>query len=151
MLAIIERWKDRGLTPERVSAGEAGDFARGRGVELYKAYQERLRRLNACDFGDLLLHNLTLFQTQSEVLADYHRRFRYILVDEYQDTNVSQYLRSEEHTSELQSLMRISYAVFCLKKKKLQKQLQADTKDRNSYSYTIHMKTNQEQNNTSTH
>src|SRR3546814_12900969 len=66
MLAIIERWKDRGLTPERVSAGEAGDFARGRGVELYKAYQERLRRLNACDFGDLLLHNLTPFQTQSE-------------------------------------------------------------------------------------
>src|SRR3546814_3148495 len=100
MLAIIERWKDRGLTPERVSAGEAGDFARGRGVELYKAYQERLRRLNACDFGDLLLHNLTLFQTQSEVL------------------------RSEEHTSELQSLMRISYAVFCLKKKNRIKQYQ---------------------------
>ncbi|MGF1629645.1 MAG: ATP-dependent helicase [Kiloniellaceae bacterium] len=92
MLAIIERWKDRGLTPERVSAGEAGDFARGRAVELYKAYQERLRTLNACDFGDLLLHNLTLFQSQPEVLADYHRRFRFILVDEYQDTNVSQYL-----------------------------------------------------------
>ncbi|HEY9539802.1 MAG TPA: UvrD-helicase domain-containing protein [Kiloniellaceae bacterium] len=92
MLAIIERWKDRGLTPERVSAGEAGDFARGRAVDLYKAYQARLRTLNACDFGDLLLHNLTLFQTQPEVLADYHRRFRYILVDEYQDTNVSQYL-----------------------------------------------------------
>src|SRR3546814_11516959 len=92
MLAIIERWKDRGLTPERVSAGEAGDFARGRAVDLYKAYQARLRTLNACDFGDLLLHNLTLFQTQPEVLADYHRRFRYILVDEYQYTNVSQYL-----------------------------------------------------------
>jgi DNA helicase-2/ATP-dependent DNA helicase PcrA len=59
MLAIIERWKDRGLTPERVSAGDAGDFARGRAVELYKAYQERLKTLNACDFGDLLLHNLT--------------------------------------------------------------------------------------------
>ncbi|MGE5768168.1 MAG: ATP-dependent helicase, partial [Bacteroidota bacterium] len=92
MLAIIERWKDRGLTPERVSAGEAGDFARGRAVELYKAYQQRLKTLNACDFGDLLLHNLTLFQSQPEVLADYHRRFRYILVDEYQDTNVAQYL-----------------------------------------------------------
>jgi DNA helicase-2/ATP-dependent DNA helicase PcrA len=92
MLAIIERWKDRGLTPERVSAGDAGDFARGRAVELYKAYQERLKTLNACDFGDLLLHNLTLFQSQPEILADYHRRFRYILVDEYQDTNVSQYL-----------------------------------------------------------
>src|SRR3546814_9608307 len=92
MLAIIELWKDRGLTPERVSAGEAGDFARGRAVDLYKAYQARLRTLNACDFGDLLLHNLTLFQTQPEVLADYHRRFRYILVDEYPDTNVSQYI-----------------------------------------------------------
>ena len=92
LLAIIERWKDRGLTPEKVSAGEAGDFARGRAVELYKAYQQRLRTLNACDFGDLLLHNLTLFQSQPEVLADYHRRFRYILVDEYQDTNVAQYL-----------------------------------------------------------
>ena len=92
MLAIIERWKDRGLSPERVSAGEAGDFARGRAVELYKAYQERLRTLNACDFGDLLLHNLTIFQNEPEVLADYHRRFRFILVDEYQDTNVAQYL-----------------------------------------------------------
>ncbi|NIA68656.1 UvrD-helicase domain-containing protein [Pelagibius litoralis] len=92
LLSIFERWKDRGLTPEKVSAGEAGDFARGRAVELYKAYQERLRTLNACDFGDLLLHNLTLFQNEPEVLADYHRRFRYILVDEYQDTNVAQYL-----------------------------------------------------------
>ncbi len=92
LLAIIGRWKDRGLTPDRVSAGDAGDFARGRAVELYKAYQERLRTLNACDFGDLLLHNLTLFQSEPEVLADYHRRFRYILVDEYQDTNVAQYL-----------------------------------------------------------
>ncbi|WP_420349799.1 ATP-dependent helicase [Pelagibius sp.] len=92
LLSIFERWKDRGLTPEKVSAGEAGDFARGRAVELYAAYQERLRTLNACDFGDLLLHNLTLFQNEPEVLADYHRRFRYILVDEYQDTNVAQYL-----------------------------------------------------------
>ncbi|WP_422365364.1 ATP-dependent helicase [Pelagibius sp.] len=92
LLSIFERWKDRGLTPEKVSAGEAGDFARGRAVELYTAYQERLRTLNACDFGDLLLHNLTLFQNEPEVLADYHRRFRYILVDEYQDTNVAQYL-----------------------------------------------------------
>src|SRR3546814_13053876 len=87
MLAIIERWKDRGLTPERVSAGEAGDFARGRAVDLYKAYQARLRTLNACDFGHLLLHNLTLFPNQPEVLADYHRPFRSILLDEYQANN----------------------------------------------------------------
>src|SRR3546814_1867905 len=74
MLAIIERWKDRGLTPERVSAGEAGDFARGRAVDLYTAYPARLRPLNARHFGDLLLHNLTPFQTQPGGLADYHPR-----------------------------------------------------------------------------
>jgi len=89
---VIQRWKDRGLTPERVTAAEAGDLAGGRLLELYADYQERLRTLNACDFGDLLLHNLTLFQQHADVLADYQRQFRYILVDEYQDTNVAQYL-----------------------------------------------------------
>ena len=88
----IERWKDRGLLPEKVSAGEAGDLAGGRILELFQAYQERLARLNACDFGDLLLHCLTIFQERPEVLEEYHRQFRYLLVDEYQDTNVSQYL-----------------------------------------------------------
>jgi DNA helicase-2/ATP-dependent DNA helicase PcrA len=92
VLTVIQRWKDRGLKPEQVSASEAGDLAGGRAVELYHAYQERLGILNACDFGDLLLHCLTLFQTRPEVLEDYHRRFRYLLVDEYQDTNVAQYL-----------------------------------------------------------
>ncbi len=92
IMAVIQRWKDRGLTPERVPAGESGGLAGGRLLALYAAYQERLLTLNACDFGDLLLHNLTLFQGSPEVLAEYHRRFRYILVDEYQDTNVSQYL-----------------------------------------------------------
>ena len=88
----IERWKDRGLTPDKLSAAEAGELAGGRMPEFYHAYQARLAQLNACDFGDLLLHMLTIFQSQPEVLADYHRQFRYILVDEYQDTNVSQYL-----------------------------------------------------------
>ena len=92
VLAVIERWKDRGLTPDRVNAGDAGDFAAGRMVELYRDYQDRLRSLNAVDFGDLLLHCLTLFTKKPEVLADYQRRFKYILVDEYQDTNVAQYL-----------------------------------------------------------
>jgi DNA helicase-2/ATP-dependent DNA helicase PcrA len=92
ILAIIQRWKDRGLTPDRVPAGESGGLANGRLLALFEAYQDRLRTLNACDFGDLLLHNLTLFQADPELLADYHRRFKYILVDEYQDTNVSQYL-----------------------------------------------------------
>jgi superfamily I DNA/RNA helicase len=92
ILNIIERWKDRGLTPDRLSPEDGGEAAGGRVVALYHAYQDRLRSLNACDFGDLLLHNITLFQTHRDVLEDYHRRFRYLLVDEYQDTNVAQYL-----------------------------------------------------------
>ena len=89
---MIERWKDRGLTPDKVPAGEGGEAANGKAVEIYAQYQERLKTLNAADFGDLLLHNLTIFQTRPDVLAEYHERFKYILVDEYQDTNVSQYL-----------------------------------------------------------
>ena len=92
ILSAFERWKDRGLTPDKVSAGEAGDVAGGRAVELYRAYQARLLALNACDFGDLLLHNLTLFQADPEVLKVYQDRFRFLLVDEYQDSNVAQYL-----------------------------------------------------------
>ncbi|HEX5318246.1 MAG TPA: UvrD-helicase domain-containing protein, partial [Stellaceae bacterium] len=92
MLALIERWKDRGLVPDKVSAADAGDYANGRAVEIYRAYQQRLATVNAVDFGDLLLHNLTLFTTRPDVLEGYQRRFRYVLVDEYQDTNVAQYL-----------------------------------------------------------
>jgi DNA helicase-2/ATP-dependent DNA helicase PcrA len=92
LLAIIQRWKDRGLGPERVTVAEAGEFAKGRAIDLYKAYQARLKTLNAVDFGDLLLHCLTLFATAPEVLAEYQQRFKYMLVDEYQDTNVAQYL-----------------------------------------------------------
>ncbi|MBM3485276.1 MAG: DNA helicase II [Alphaproteobacteria bacterium] len=91
-LEVIQRWKDRGLGPEKLGAGETGDFAAGRAVELYRDYQARLVTLNAADFGDLLLHNLTLFQREPDVLASYQRQFRYVLVDEYQDTNVAQYL-----------------------------------------------------------
>lgn len=92
LAGLIDQWKNRGLTPDKIGAGEAQRFADGRGATLYKAYQERLKTLNAVDFGDLLLHNLTIFQAHADVLADYQRRFRYILVDEYQDTNISQYL-----------------------------------------------------------
>jgi DNA helicase-2/ATP-dependent DNA helicase PcrA len=92
LLGVIERWKDRGLTPERLTPDDAGEMAQGRMLALYAAYQARLRTLNACDFGDLLLHNLTVFQAHDDVLADWQQRFRYILVDEYQDTNVAQYL-----------------------------------------------------------
>jgi DNA helicase-2/ATP-dependent DNA helicase PcrA len=92
VLSTIERWKDRGLTPDKVPADAGGEMAGGRAVAIYTQYQERLRVLNACDFGDLMLHCLGLFSSRPDVLAEYHRRFRYILVDEYQDTNVAQYL-----------------------------------------------------------
>jgi DNA helicase-2/ATP-dependent DNA helicase PcrA len=91
LAGMIDRWKNRGWAPAQVDAGEAEAFGPGRGRELYAAYQERLKTLNACDFGDLLLHMLTIFRTQPDVLAAYRERFRYILVDEYQDTNASQY------------------------------------------------------------
>jgi DNA helicase-2/ATP-dependent DNA helicase PcrA len=92
LLGAIQRWKDKGLTHDRVTSAMAGDLAAGRAVDLYRQYQERLTTLNAADFGDLLLHCLTLFQDHAEVLAEYQDRFKYILVDEYQDTNVAQYL-----------------------------------------------------------
>lgn len=92
LLGVIQRWKDRGLGPEKVPLTEVGEFAGGRTVELYRDYQQRLTILNACDFGDLLLHNIELFTSDKTVLAEFQRRFRYILVDEYQDTNVAQYL-----------------------------------------------------------
>lgn len=90
--AAIERFKDRGLTPDKVGVAEAGDIADGRIGELYKLYQERLIVLNAADFGDLLLHCVTVFMQNPDVLADYQRQFHYVLVDEYQDSNVAQYL-----------------------------------------------------------
>jgi DNA helicase II / ATP-dependent DNA helicase PcrA len=92
LAGLIDSWKNRGLTPEQVPAGEAASFASGRGKKLYSAYQERLKVLNATDFGDLLLEAIRLFREQPEVLRQYQARFRYILVDEYQDTNVAQYL-----------------------------------------------------------
>ena len=92
LMGMIQRWKDRGLTPERVTAAEEGDFAGGQSRVLYQAYQDRLATLNTADFGDLLLHMTEILRNHPEVLAQYHRMFRYILVDEYQDTNLVQYL-----------------------------------------------------------
>ena len=88
----IDNWKNRGLEPARVPAGEAGAFANGKGGKLYALYQERLKILNAVDFGDLLLESLRLFRDNPDVLRVWHERFKYILVDEYQDTNTAQYL-----------------------------------------------------------
>ncbi|MES2897370.1 MAG: UvrD-helicase domain-containing protein [Pseudomonadota bacterium] len=92
LAGMIDNWKNRGLTPERLPPGEGSEFGPNKGQRLYQLYQDRLRVLNACDFGDLLLHNLTIFMNHADVLAEFHDRFKYILVDEYQDTNVAQYL-----------------------------------------------------------
>jgi DNA helicase-2/ATP-dependent DNA helicase PcrA len=92
LASLIDGWKNRGLKPEQLGEEDKWTFAEGRGQGLYTIYQERLKTLNCCDFGDLLLHTLHIFKDHTDVLAEYHKKFRYILVDEYQDTNVSQYL-----------------------------------------------------------
>lgn len=92
LLGTISKWKDKGLVPDKISTTEAGEMADGKIIDLYRAYQARLKALNAADFGDLLLHLLTIFTTHPDVLAEYQNRLTHILVDEYQDTNVGQYL-----------------------------------------------------------
>ena len=92
LAGLIDHWKNRGWRPDQLPVAENAHFANNKGQAMYRLYQERLRTLNACDFGDLLLHNLTIFTTHPEILAEFHGRFRYLLVDEYQDTNVAQYL-----------------------------------------------------------
>jgi len=89
--AVIQSWKDRGLVPDKVPADQL-EAINGTAIQIYRAYQDRLKSLNAVDFGDLLLHNLTLFAGHPDILSEYAKRFRYILVDEYQDTNLAQYL-----------------------------------------------------------
>ena len=91
LMAQIQRWKDKGFLPDQIPASEASDFADGKAEAFYTSYQNRLRQLNAVDFGDLLLLTVYLLKTDQDVLAHYHRAFRYILVDEYQDTNLVQY------------------------------------------------------------
>jgi DNA helicase-2/ATP-dependent DNA helicase PcrA len=89
---MIDGWKNKGLGPSEIPEGDARSFANGKGRKLYTDYQERLKTLNACDFGDLLCHPIRIFRAHPDVLADYHRKFKYILVDEYQDTNTAQYM-----------------------------------------------------------
>ncbi|MEJ6784365.1 ATP-dependent helicase [Aminobacter sp. Piv2-1] len=89
---MIDGWKNKGLGPSEIPEGDARSFANGKGRELYKAYQDRLQTLNACDFGDLLCHPIRIFRAYPDVLKEYHKRFKYILVDEYQDTNTAQYM-----------------------------------------------------------
>jgi DNA helicase-2/ATP-dependent DNA helicase PcrA len=91
LAGLLDRWKNRGWTPDQIDAGESEAFGAGRGAELYAQYQARLKTLNACDFGDLLLHMLVVFRRNADVLDTYRDRFKYLLVDEYQDTNQAQY------------------------------------------------------------
>ena len=92
LMGMIQRWKDRAQTPDRVTAADEGDFAGGQSRALYAAYQARLAQLNTADFGDLILHMTEILRNHPDILAQYHRMYRYILVDEYQDTNLVQYL-----------------------------------------------------------
>ena len=92
LASLIDGWKNRALLPGKVPDDEAFQFSSGKGIKCYEIYQNRLKVLNACDFGDLLIHNITIFQQNPDLLADYHSKFKYVLVDEYQDTNVAQYL-----------------------------------------------------------
>ncbi|MFC3218860.1 ATP-dependent helicase [Tianweitania populi] len=89
---MIDGWKNKGYGPKDIPEGDARSFANGKGRELYQAYQDRLKTLNACDFGDLLCLPIRMFREHPDVLAEYHRKFKYILVDEYQDTNTAQYM-----------------------------------------------------------
>ncbi|TGQ17034.1 MULTISPECIES: UvrD-helicase domain-containing protein [unclassified Mesorhizobium] len=89
---MLDNWKNKGLGPDEIAEGDARSFGNGKGRLLYKAYQERLQTLNSCDFGDLLYHPIRIFRAYPDVLKEYHRKFKYILVDEYQDTNTAQYM-----------------------------------------------------------
>ncbi|MGV1986873.1 ATP-dependent helicase [Agrobacterium sp. 22-221-1] len=89
---MFDGWKNKGLTPPDIPEGDSRAFANGKGRELYTAYQNRLKTLNACDFGDLLMHPISIFRRHTDILKEYHQKFRYILVDEYQDTNTAQYM-----------------------------------------------------------
>ncbi|WP_425373498.1 ATP-dependent helicase [Phyllobacterium leguminum] len=89
---MIDGWKNKGLGPSEIPEGDARSFANGKGRQLYQAYQDRLKTLNACDFGDLLCHPIRILRANPDILREYNARFKYILVDEYQDTNTAQYM-----------------------------------------------------------
>ena len=104
LLNVIDKWKNKGLYPEDVSTKDDDYFANGKGHLLYKIYQERLKYFNAVDFGDLILESIRLFENNPDILESYQKRFKYILVDEYQDTNVSQYKLLKLLTGQYQNI-----------------------------------------------
>ena len=91
LAGLIDRWKNRAWLPAEVPSSESTAY-NNQGTELYEQYQKRLKQLNAVDFGDLLLYCVEIFKKNQDILKKYQSFFRYILVDEYQDTNVAQYL-----------------------------------------------------------
>lgn len=94
ILSIIDRWKDKARTPDKITSEDTGDYAGGKLITIYRQYQQRLKEINACDFSDLILHTITILKDpkNKHILESYHNRFRYIMVDEYQDTNTAQYM-----------------------------------------------------------
>ena len=92
LAGLIDRWKNRGLNPADLDAVENETYANGKGQQFYQLYQDRLKALNACDFGDLTLHMLNIFRRNRDIIEQYQQRFKYVMVDEYQDTNAVQYL-----------------------------------------------------------
>lgn len=91
VLAAISRAKDSLLSPEAYRAGAASDYRLSVIAGLYEAYAEKLKAANAMDFDDLIVNTVKLLENEPDVLETYHRKFRYVLVDEYQDTNFAQY------------------------------------------------------------
>lgn len=92
LAGVIDTWKNRALTPEKLNKDDGFSWGDGKAIDVYSAYQDRLKILNACDFGDLLVHVISIFQSRPDVLEDWRSKLTYVMVDEYQDTNVAQYL-----------------------------------------------------------
>lgn len=92
LLNVISGWKDQALLPAKIQRSDLSSDIEKMAFEVYNQYQPKLKSNNLVDFGDLLLHNLEIFRASSEILASYQNRFKYILVDEYQDTNIAQYM-----------------------------------------------------------
>ena len=91
LLSLIDNWKNKGLSTNQISSDDGDYFANGKGKVLYKKYQDQLKFFNAADFGDLILECIRLFNENPDILESFQNRFKYMLVDEYQDTNTSQY------------------------------------------------------------
>ena len=89
IISVIDRWKNKGLLPDKVKINKNVPFE-NIVLKVYKIYQTQMKKLNCCDFGDLILHCVTMFENYPDILKTYSSNFKYLLVDEYQDTNLIQ-------------------------------------------------------------